>query len=180
MQKKIFLIIFSVILSLVLVSNGILFFVTESFSSNEVFWLLSFILIEFCLIILGSALVARLLSCILLKPLHTINFENLENFPYPELKSLIEKIKTQNKALTTQFKHLKRKKQELQSLTQNMNDGLIFLSRSGKILSQNVSAEKYFVNLKKIVNILELDNAQFLKLLLKTLKISKNTNKIFR
>lgn len=114
---------------------------------------------------------------ILLKPLQTINFKNLENFPYPELGALIEKIKSQNKAVKTQFKHLKKKKQELQSLTQNMNDGLIFINRTGKILSKNTSAKKYFSNLKRINNILELDNAEFLRLLLQYLRDFKRKAK---
>ncbi|MBX7490816.1 sensor histidine kinase [Helicobacter turcicus] len=174
MQKKIFFIIFSTILSLVILTNGILIFIAESFLTQQTLpWLLAYVLIVLCLVFLSSALVARFLYHILLKPLQTINFENLEHFPYPELGALLEKIKSQNKAVQTQFKHLKRKKQELQSLTQNMNDGLIFISCGGKILSQNLSAQKYFVNLKSIANILELDNAQFLKLLLKNLKIFK-------
>ncbi|MGI0406749.1 sensor histidine kinase [Helicobacter himalayensis] len=178
MQKKIFFIIFSTILSLVILTNGILIFIAESFvesflTQQTLPWLLAYVFIMFCLVFLSSTLVARFLTHMLLKPLQTINLENLEHFPYPELGALLEKIKSQNKAVKTQFKHLKRKKQELQSLTQNMNDGLIFISCGGKILSQNLSAQKYFVNLKSIANILELDNAQFLKLLLKNLKIFK-------
>ena len=74
---------------------------------------------------------------------------------------MLEKIKLENKAVKIQFKHLKRKKQELQSLTQNMNDGLIFISRTGEILSENLSAEKYFANLNLIHNILELKIRNF-------------------
>ncbi|MCI5969420.1 ATP-binding protein [Helicobacter sp.] len=170
MQKKIFFIVLGTILSFVLIINTPLVLMTKPFSQQTLLWLLPYLTIGFCLIVLCSGLLAKFLSRILLKPLQTINFENPESFPYPELNALIEKINSQNKAVKTQFKHLKQKKQELQSLTQNMNDGLIFINRTGKILSENVSAEKYFTNLKNINNILELDNAQFLKLLLQYLK----------
>ena len=42
-----------------------------------------------------------------------------------------------------------------------MNDGLIFISRTGEILSENLSAEKYFANLNLIHNILELKIRNF-------------------
>lgn len=171
MQKKFFLILFSAIFSLVLTLNVPLLLKLKSFFQSQTpFWVFSYLVIEFCVIVLCSALLARFLSMILLRPLQTINFKNLENFPYPELGALIEKIKFQNKAVKTQFKHLKKKKQELQSLTQNMNDGLIFINRTGKILSENASAKKYFSNLKRINNISELDNAEFLRLLLQYLR----------
>ena len=171
MQKNFFLTIFSVIVGLVALISAPLFLKLESFFKEQAtFWIFSYGAICLCLIALCSILLAKLLTQIFLKPLQKINFESLDNFPYPELGEFIERIKSQNKAVKTQFKHLKKKKQELQSLTQNMSDGLIFINRTGKILSENTSAEKYFSNLKSINNILELDNAQFLKLLLQYLK----------
>ena len=127
-KKKIFLIISSSLLGLALAVNILLILMTQSFFDQQVF-LDSFLLysrLVHCYTM--QCFLARFVSQILLKPIQTINLENLENFPYPELKALIEKIKSQNKAVKTQFKHLKKKKQELQSLTQNMNDGLIFKS----------------------------------------------------
>ncbi|ARE80433.1 PAS domain-containing sensor histidine kinase [Campylobacter helveticus] len=171
MQNKIFSIIFSAILILVLIIITPLIIMEEPFLSTKTpFWFLSYFLVGFFLVFLCSFLLAKFLSYIVLKPLQTINFENLETIPYKELKNLLEKIKSKNKAVKTQFKYLRRKKQELQSLTQNMSDGLIFISRTGEILSENQSAEKYFTNLSVIHNILELDNTQFLKLLLKYLR----------
>ncbi|WP_270972006.1 ATP-binding protein [Campylobacter upsaliensis] len=171
MQKKLFFIIFSVIFALVFFINAFLILSEEEFFIGQDFsWLLSCFLAEFFLVFLCSFFLARFLSYIFLKPLEKIDFENLEHIPYPELKKMLEKIKLENKAFKIQFKHLKRKKQELQSLTQNMNDGLIFISRTGEILSENLSAEKYFANLNLIHNILELKNSQFLELVLKYLK----------
>lgn len=171
MQKKLFSIIFSVIFALVFFINAFLILSEEEFFIGQDFsWLLSCVLAEFFLVFLCSFFLARFLSYIFLKPLEKIDFENLEHIPYPELKKMLEKIKLENKAVKIQFKHLKRKKQELQSLTQNMNDGLIFISRTGEILSENLSAEKYFANLNLIHNILELKNSQFLELVLKYLK----------
>ena len=171
MQKKLFFIIFSVIFALVFFINAFLILSEKEFFIGKDFsWLLSCVLAEFFLVFLCSFFLARFLSYIFLKPLEKIDFENLEHIPYPELKKMLEKIKLENKAFKIQFKHLKRKKQELQSLTQNMNDGLIFISRTGEILSENLSAEKYFANLNLIHNILELKNSQFLELVLKYLK----------
>ncbi|EAK1046780.1 PAS domain S-box protein [Campylobacter upsaliensis] len=171
MQKKLFSIIFGVIFALVFFINAFLILSEEEFFIGQDFsWFLSCVLAEFFLVFLCSFFLARFLSYIFLKPLEKIDFENLEHIPYPELKKMLEKIKLENKAFKIQFKHLKRKKQELQSLTQNMNDGLIFISRTGEILSENLSAEKYFANLNLIHNILELKNSQFLELVLKYLK----------
>ena len=123
MQNKIFSIIFSEILILVLIIITNLIIIEDHFLSTKTpFWFLSYFLAGFFLVFLCSFLLAKFLSYIVLKPLQTINFENLEAIPYKELKILLEKIKSKNKAVKTQFKYLRRKKQELQSLTQNMSD----------------------------------------------------------
>lgn len=144
----------------------------KAYNHQIIYKLLPYFLVEFCIVILCCVFLARFLTQTILKPITNISLDNPldKNFPYPEFRTFIEKIKLQNRTIKNQFKHLKQKKQELQSLTQNMNDGLIFINRTGKILSENTSAEKYFTNLNHINSILELDNAQFLKLLLQHLK----------
>ena len=144
----------------------------KAYNHQIIYKLLPYFLVEFCIVILCCVFLARFLAQTILKPITNISLDNPldKNFPYPEFRTFIEKIKLQNRTIKNQFKHLKQKKQELQSLTQNMNDGLIFINRTGKILSENTSAEKYFTNLNHINSILELDNAQFLKLLLQHLK----------
>lgn len=130
-----------------------------------------YIIGEIIMVFIFCFLLAKYLTHIILKPILTINLKHLDkDFPYPELQALIEVFKKQNKTIKNQFKHLKQKKQELQSLTQGMHDGLIFINRAGRILSVNTSAEKYFSNLTKKTHILQIQNDAFLKPLLQHLR----------
>lgn len=134
-----------------------------------------YIVAEIIVVLIFSFLLARYLTRIILRPICDMDLKNLdENFPYPELKVLIETLKKQNKIIKSQFKHLKQKRQELQSLTQGMKDGLIIINRSGQILSINPSAKKYFSNLAKDTNISKIQNDLFLKLLLHNLRDFKD------
>lgn len=130
---------------------------------------------EIIVVLIFSFLLAKYLTHIILRPIHDIDLKNLdEDLPYPELKILVETLKKQNKVIKNQFKHLKQKKQELQSLTQGMKDGLIIINRSGEILSINSSAQKYFSNLSKNTNISQIQNDLFLKPLLQSLRDFKD------
>lgn len=134
-----------------------------------------YIIGEIIAVLIFSFLLAKYLTYIILRPIYDIDLKNLdENLPYPELKILIETLKKQNKIIKSQFKRLKQNRQELQSLTKGMKDGLIIINRSGEILSINPSAQKYFVNLDKNTNISEISNDLFLKLLLNNLRDFKD------
>ena len=134
-----------------------------------------YIIGEIIAVLIFSFLLAKYLTYIILRPIYDIDLKNLdENLPYPELKILIETLKKQNKIIKSQFKRLKQNRQELQSLTKGMKDGLIIVNRSGEILSINPSAQKYFVNLDKNTNISEISNDLFLKLLLNNLRDFKD------
>ncbi|MEE3777421.1 ATP-binding protein [Campylobacter sp. CX2-4080-23] len=134
-----------------------------------------YILGEIIAVLIFSFLLAKYLTHIILRPIYNIDLKNLdEDLPYPELKILIETLKKQNKIIKSQFKNLKQKRQELQSLTKGMKDGLIIINRSGEILSINPSAQKYFVNLAKHTSISEIQNDLFLKLLLHNLRDFKD------
>ena len=136
---------------------------------------LPYIICEIIAVLIFSFFLAKYLTYIILRPIYDIDLKNLdENLPYPELKILIETLKKQNKIIKSQFKNLKQKRQELQSLTKGMKDGLIIINRSGEILSINPSAQKYFVNLDKNTNISEISNDLFLKLLLNNLRDFKD------
>ena len=134
-----------------------------------------YIVAEIIAVLIFSFLLAKYLTHIILRPIYDIDLKNLdENLPYPELKILIETLKKQNKIIKSQFKHLKQKRQELQSLTKGMKDGLIIINRSGEILSINPSAQRYFSNLAKNTNISQIQNDLFLKLLLQNLRDFKD------
>lgn len=134
-----------------------------------------YIIGEIIAVLIFSFLLAKYLTYIILRPIYDIDLKNLdENLPYPELKILIETLKKQNKIIKSQFKRLKQNRQELQSLTKGMKDGLIIINRSGEILSINPSAQKYFSNLAKNTNISEISNDLFLKLLLNNLRDFKD------
>lgn len=154
MQKKILL--FAVLLSLLSLLGGIAL-VGVLFVKG--FWIFLLVL---CVMLLGYMLLAYYFTQRLFKPLWSLN--HLDHLPYPELRTFFERIHKEE--VKSQFTRLKKKKQELQSFTQNMRDGLIVLNRSFKILSENKAAEKYFSNLHKIESILSLDNPQFLQRLL--------------
>ena len=63
---------------------------------------------------------------------------------YPELKPIVEYFELQQEKLQKEMRRYKNKKQELKAVTNNMDEGLLFLNPVWEIESINKSAVKFF------------------------------------
>ncbi len=92
-----------------------------------------------------AVMLANLLSNKIIKPLNGINLnEPLTNQGYDELAAFYTKIESQRREIKSQEAELKRKKDEFNTITENMNEGLILLNRKWEVISINTSATHFF------------------------------------
>ena len=98
-------------------------------------------------LIAGAFFAARSITARVIKPLEKIDLDSPLTGPpitYPELQPLLERIVTQQRKLEKEMRRYKNKKQELKAVTNNMDEGLLFLDNSGEIVSINKSAVRFF------------------------------------
>ncbi len=98
-----------------------------------------------CFVLLAAMLLALLLALRLskriVKPLNDLNLEEpLSGKGYQELSPLLRRMDSQQKQLRQQRRELNRQKEEFQTVTANMTEGLVLLNRRGIILSINPAA----------------------------------------
>lgn len=91
-----------------------------------------------------SVLLARRLSKRIVAPLKQLNLDvpKSNSDAYEELTPLLERINSQQRRLKEQSVELLRKKNEFETATNHMSEGLILLNEHGVILSINRSAVK--------------------------------------
>lgn len=111
-------------------------------------WALILNMLQPIIIIIGIAIalsvfLAYRLSQRIIKPLNQLDLEtpNIEE-AYEELSPLLNRIAAQKKQLKTQERELKRKKEEFDAATENMNEGIILLGENGNVLSINRAASR--------------------------------------
>ena len=124
------------------------------------------------ILIAGAFFAARSITARVIKPLEKIDLNRpLIGLPltYPELQPLLERIVTQQRKLEKEMRRYKNKKQELKAVTNNMDEGLLFLDNSGEIVSINKSAVRFFASEKQ-----ELIGKNLL-----TLSLGKEIEKLF-
>lgn len=124
------------------------------------------------ILIAGAFFAARSITARVIKPLEKIDLDRpLTGSPltYPELQPLLERIVTQQRKLEKEMRRYKNKKQELKAVTNNMDEGLLFLDNSGEIVSINKSAVRFFASEKQ-----ELIGKNLL-----TLSLGKEIEKLF-
>lgn len=124
------------------------------------------------ILIAGAFLAARSITARVIKPLEKIDLDRPLTGPpltYPELQPLLERIVTQQRKLEKEMRRYKNKKQELKAVTNNMDEGLLFLDNSGEIVSINKSAVRFFASEKQ-----ELIGKNLL-----TLSLGKEIEKLF-
>lgn len=116
------------------------------------------------LVALIASLLARHLTDNLVSPLANVDLEHpLENDTYDELAPFLTRIAQQQKQVSEGLQQLQQKQEELATITQNMNEGLILLNDRQNILSINTSAAKLFgIPNEQVVgkNILTLERGQ--------------------
>lgn len=92
-----------------------------------------------------SALLARRMARKIVEPLNTLDLEQpLKNDVYEEISPLLYRIHRQHNQITAQMEELRRKTDEFEQITGNMQEGLVLLSSEGTILSINPTAKKLF------------------------------------
>lgn len=101
------------------------------------------ICIVFAVAIILSLFLASRISKKIVKPLNNINLDNpMENDGYDELYPLLHRIDSQQKQLKRQSTELNRRKNELDAIIEEMNEGLVLINKKGTILSINRAAAK--------------------------------------
>ena len=103
----------------------------------------------FCAILIAAAVIALLLAGNLAKrivgPLNALDLDQpLENEAYPELSPLLTRIERQHRQIGEQLSELSDKKNEFETITGSMSEGLILLDDKGRVLSINRAATILF------------------------------------
>ena len=92
-----------------------------------------------------SAILARRMAKKIVEPLNTLDLEQpLRNDVYEEISPLLQRIHRQHNQISAQMEELRRKADEFEQITGNMQEGLVLLSSEGIILSMNPAAKRLF------------------------------------
>lgn len=107
---------------------------------------IGYIIVVLLLILTGAFVAARSITRKALQPLERLDLEHTETNTdvYPELQPIVERFAQQQAALTREMRRYKSKKQELKAVTNNMDEGMLFLDIQWHIASLNKSAIKFF------------------------------------
>ena len=129
------------------------------------------------LLVLGGAFVAaRSITRKALQPLERLDLEQPEDNKdiYPELAPIVERFAQQQAALNREMRRYKSKKQELKAVTNNMDEGMLFLDTQWHVASLNKSAIKFLGKDKDELlgkDILELIGGEDIKRLLQQMEL---------
>lgn len=140
--------------------------------------LLVFYFVLLAVLVLGGALfAARKITRRVLQPLEELNLEqpSAETVVYPELKPIVERFALQQKKLERGMRRYKSKKQELKALTNNMDEGMLFLNPEWEVASINKSALKYMGMDKQSIlgkRITDLDKSEEMHALLEQIELN--------
>lgn len=97
------------------------------------------------LAIILSALLARRMAKKIVQPLNTLDLEHpLKNHVYEELSPLLQRIHRQHNQIAAQLEELRRRTDEFEQITENMQEGLVLLSSEANVLSINSTAKRLF------------------------------------
>ena len=92
-----------------------------------------------------SAFLARRMAKRIVEPLNTLDLEQpLKNDVYEEISPLLRRIHRQHNQIAQQLEELRRKTDEFEQITGNMQEGLVLLSSEGTVLSMNPTAKRLF------------------------------------
>ncbi len=92
-----------------------------------------------------SGIVAKWRTKSIIKPINLINLDDpLQNDVYGELAPLLTRIEKQHRKISAQMDELQKKQDEFSAIIGNMSEGLIFLNKSGTVLSMNKSAARLY------------------------------------
>lgn len=93
------------------------------------------------LVLAFAAILSSRISRAIVKPLEKLDLDHpLDNQLYDELSVLLVRLDAQNKEIKAQMKRLEELGKEFTSITDSMQEGLIVISDSSKVLSMNKAA----------------------------------------
>ena len=96
------------------------------------------VLVIIAVAVVIALLLASRLSKKIVEPLNSIDLdEPLSSRAYLELSPLLERLDSQQRQLRQHAAELRRRKEELETITDNMSEGFVLLNEKGKILSIN-------------------------------------------
>lgn len=101
---------------------------------------LAAVLVFIAAAVIGNAQIKRIVE-----PVNNMNLEEpLANDVYEEFAPLLARMQKQKEQISAQMAELNSRREELASITGNMNEGLVILDEKGMILSVNKSAGRIF------------------------------------
>ncbi len=88
---------------------------------------------------------ARLLTRHIVDPINAIDLNHpLESCPYEQLQPLLERLESNNRQIRKQMHQIARRSRELETLSENMDEGLMIVGADGTPLSINKAADEIF------------------------------------
>ncbi|MGM9569718.1 MAG: ATP-binding protein [Phascolarctobacterium sp.] len=135
-----------------------------------------YIAVVLLLVLAGAFVAARSITRKALQPLERLDLEQPADNKdiYPELAPIVERFAQQQQALNREMRRYKSKKQELKAVTNNMDEGMLFLDTQWHVASLNKSAIKFLGKDKDELlgkNILELVQGEEIKRLLERIEL---------
>lgn len=107
--------------------------------------LIPVLILAFLLVMAVVVLIAGKLTALLVRPIEAIDLENpAENDVYEELTPLLARLQAQNQRIGVQLHALESHRRALDTITENMAEGLVVLAVDGAVLSINRSAAQLF------------------------------------
>ena len=92
-----------------------------------------------------SAVLARRMAKKIVEPLNTLDLEQpLKKDVYEEISPLLHRIHRQHNQIVAHIEELRRKADEFEQITGNMQEGLVLIDSEGTILSINPTAKSIF------------------------------------
>lgn len=129
----------------------------QSTVANMLRGIIGHVVLIFIVVILIAAVISRVISGRLLKPINEMDLQNEDaEEPYPELAPLMKKIKAQKQHIAAQMDELERKQKEFAAITEHMNEGFLLIGNDYEILSYNNAAIEILSN-----NIAQVPNKVF-------------------
>jgi two-component system phosphate regulon sensor histidine kinase PhoR len=118
----------------------------------------------FLLLIVLTFFATKRLAKKMIQPINKINLDDpTKSVVYPELRPLITRLSEQNQKIAEQLEHLAYNEQQLNLITNNMEEGLILLDQQNRLLIANPIAK----------NVFQIEASDFQKTFSKSEKIPK-------
>ena len=98
------------------------------------------LLLVILFIILVSLYIAYKLANRIVQPLNEIDADTPDQIPYNEIRPIMEKLSAQKKRIENDEETLKRRRQEFETITSKMNEGMVLLNDEMRVIEINTSA----------------------------------------